>query len=55
MKNRSFRGTEKNKLEAAKKTLREDVPHKKQLKILEFFGKLEFDSNWDYKKERQKT
>jgi hypothetical protein len=43
------------KLEAVKKALREQVLHKKQLEILEFFGKIEFDANWDYKTERQKA
>ena len=56
MKDKSFRLLKKQtKLEIIKKALREDVQNKKQLEILEFFGKIEFDSNWDYKTERQRT
>ena len=45
----------KNKPQAIKKITRDDTQHKKQLVILEFFGTLEFDPNWNYKAERQKA
>jgi hypothetical protein len=56
MKDKSFRLLEKQtKLEAIKKAFQEHAQRKKQLKILEFFGTIEFDLNWDYKTERQKA
>ncbi len=38
-----------------KLALRESVQRRKQLEVLDFFGTIEFEPNWDYKKERQKT
>jgi hypothetical protein len=56
MKDRTFRHVEKQtKLEAIKKASREHGQRKNQLKVLEFFGTIEFDLNWDYKAERQKA
>jgi hypothetical protein len=45
----------RTKREAVNEALLEYVQRKKQLEILEFFGTMEFDPNWDYKKERQKA
>jgi Arc/MetJ family transcription regulator len=45
----------RTKREAVNEALQEYVKRKKQLEILEFFGTVEFDPNWDYKKERQKA
>jgi hypothetical protein len=44
MKTKSLR-FDKNKLETTKKVLQENRQLKKQLEILEFFGKIEFDPN----------
>jgi hypothetical protein len=56
MKTKPLRIHEKqNKLKTVKKVARDDPQHQKQLMILEFFGAVEFDPNWDYKTERQKA
>jgi Arc/MetJ family transcription regulator len=34
--------------------LHEFIQHRKQMKILELFGKIEFDPKYDYKKQRRK-
>ncbi len=34
--------------------LNEYIQHRKQAKILDLFGKVEFDSNYDYKKQRRR-
>lgn len=55
MKAKSLRSHKKQtKLEAAKRTPQENMQHKKQLEILELFGTIEFEPNWDDKTERQK-
>jgi Arc/MetJ family transcription regulator len=36
------------------KALREYVQRRKQLKILELFGTIEYDPEYDYKQQRQK-
>ncbi|MEA2417043.1 MAG: hypothetical protein QOI58_3700 [Thermoanaerobaculia bacterium] len=34
--------------------LHEFIQHRKQMKILELFGKIDFDPKYDYKKQRRK-
>jgi hypothetical protein len=34
--------------------LEEFIQHRKQMKILELFGKIDFDPKYDYKKQRRK-
>ncbi|MEA2345282.1 MAG: hypothetical protein QOF63_3451 [Thermoanaerobaculia bacterium] len=34
--------------------LHEFIQHRKQMKMLELFGKIEFDPKYDYKKQRRK-
>ena len=45
-------GTEKTVVEEA---LREYVHRRNQLKILDLFGTVDYESNYDYKKQRQQT
>jgi Arc/MetJ family transcription regulator len=47
------RSGKRTKREAVNDALAEYVQRRKQLEILEFFGTMEFESDWDYKKERQ--
>lgn len=35
--------------------LREYIQHRKQLKITNLFGKIEFEPEYDYKKQRRRT
>jgi Arc/MetJ family transcription regulator len=44
----------KTKREAVNAALAEFVSRRKQRRILELFGKLEWDPRFDYKKERQR-
>ena len=45
----------KYKTEAVNAALKEYVQRHKQEKIIELFGKLEYDADYDYKKMRKKT
>ena len=47
-------GRHKTKKEAVSAALEEYVRRRKQLEILEAFGKFEFDPSYDYKAERRK-
>ncbi len=47
-------GHHKTKKEAVMTALREYIARKKQLKIMNLFGTIDFDRNYDYKKARQK-
>jgi Arc/MetJ family transcription regulator len=47
-------GKHKTKKEAVSAALEEYVRRRKQLEILEAFGKFEFDPTYDYKAERRK-
>jgi len=47
-------GKHKTKKEAVSAALEEYVRRRKQLEILEAFGKFEFDPSYDYKAERRK-
>ena len=44
-----------SKKAAVNEVLRDFVQRKKQLGILELFGKIDFDSGYDYKAERRKS
>jgi Arc/MetJ family transcription regulator len=37
------------------RALEEFIQHRKQVKILELFGTVEFDPKYDYKKQRRKS
>jgi hypothetical protein len=45
-------GHHRTKKEAVMIALKEYIAHKKQLKILDLFGHVDFDKNYDYKKAR---
>lgn len=45
-------GHHKTKKEAVTAALKEYIAHKKQIEIIELFGKINFDKTYDYKKAR---
>jgi len=45
-------GDHKTKKEAVTVALQEYIQHRKQLKIIELFGEIHYDSDYDYKKLR---
>jgi Arc/MetJ family transcription regulator len=47
-------GNHKTKKEAVNAALKEYIERHKQLEILEFFGKLEYDESYDHKKLRSR-
>ena len=47
-------GKHKTKKEAVSAALEEYIRRRKQVRILEAFGKFEFDSGYDYKAERKR-
>lgn len=47
-------GHHKTKKEAVTIALKEYIAHKKQLKILEMFGRIDFDKDYNYKKARMR-
>ena len=47
-------GKHKTKKDAVNAALEEYVRRRKQLKILDLFGKIDFDPNYDYKAERHR-
>jgi len=47
-------GHHKTKKEAVTSALKEYVAHKKQLNVFKFFGSVEFDAKYDYKKARKR-
>jgi Arc/MetJ family transcription regulator len=47
-------GQHRTKKDAVMAALREYVQRRKQLRILELFGMVEFDPAYDYKRERRK-
>ena len=47
-------GHHKTKKEAVTTALKEYIAHKKQLEVLDLFGSIEFDINFDYKKARKR-
>jgi len=48
-------GADKTKKAAVTVALAEDVQRRKQLRILEAFGSIDFDPKYDYKAERRRT
>ena len=47
-------GSHKTKKEAVTVALTEYIARKKQAKIIDMFGKVEFDEKYDYKKSRKR-
>jgi Arc/MetJ family transcription regulator len=47
-------GHHKTKKEAVTTALKEYITHKKQAEIIGLFGKIEFDTKYDYKKARKR-
>jgi hypothetical protein len=47
-------GSHKTKKEAVTVALQEYIAHKKQLAIINSFGKIDFDRNYDYKAGRKR-
>lgn len=47
-------GKHKSKKDAVNAALEEYIAHRQQLKVIESFNKVEFDKNYDYKKQRNK-
>ncbi|MBI5417316.1 type II toxin-antitoxin system VapB family antitoxin [Candidatus Poribacteria bacterium] len=45
-------GNHRTKKEAVMTALKEYIAHKKQLKILDLFGQIDFNEGYDYKKAR---
>lgn len=48
-------GGHRTKKAAVTEALEEYIRHRKQARILELFGKVDFDSKYDYKKQRRKA
>jgi Arc/MetJ family transcription regulator len=47
-------GCHHTKKEAVTAALKEYIGHKKQLRIIDMFGQIEFDERYDYKKARKR-
>jgi len=47
-------GHHKSKKDAVTAALKEYINHKKQLEIVDLFGTVDFDKNYDYKKARKR-
>ena len=47
-------GHHKSKKETVTTALQKYITHKKQLEILDLFGTIDFDRNYDYKKARKR-
>ena len=48
-------GGHRTKKATVTEALQEYIQHRKQAKILELFGTVEFDQKYDYKKQRRKS
>ncbi|HEX7154150.1 MAG TPA: type II toxin-antitoxin system VapB family antitoxin [Thermoanaerobaculia bacterium] len=48
-------GGHRTKKATVTEALQEYIQHRKQVKILDLFGKVEFDPKHDYKKQRRKA
>ena len=48
-------GGHKTKRAAVTEALREYIQHKKQLKVLDSFGRIHYDPRFDYKKQRKRS
>jgi Arc/MetJ family transcription regulator len=47
-------GGRRTKRATVTEALREYIQHRKQAKIVDLFGKIEFDRKYDYKKQRRR-
>ena len=47
-------GRHKTKKDTVTEALKEYIRHRKQLEVLELFGKIDYDTNYDYKKARDR-
>lgn len=47
-------GEHRTKKAAVTEALKEYVQHKKQIKILNLFGRMDYDPTYDYKKQRRR-
>ena len=47
-------GRHKTKKEAVNTALREYIAHQKQMKLLDLFGSIDFDKDYNYKKARKR-
>jgi len=47
-------GGRRTKKETVTEALREYIRRRKQLKVIELFGKVDFDPTYDYKKQRRR-
>ncbi|OGH57380.1 MAG: antitoxin [Candidatus Lindowbacteria bacterium RIFCSPLOWO2_12_FULL_62_27] len=48
-------GAHRTKKAAVTEALREYIQHKKQIKILNLFGQIDYDPSYDYKKQRRRA
>ena len=48
-------GKHKTKKEAVTQALTEYIQHREQLRILNLFGKIDYDDDYDYKAQRRKN
>lgn len=48
-------GGHRTKKDTVNEALREYIQRRRQAKVVELFGKIDFDSLYDYKKQRQRT
>jgi len=45
----------RTKKDTVNEALREYIQRRKQAKVIELFGKIDFDPSYDYKKQRRRT
>lgn len=48
-------GGHRTKKDTVNEALREYIQRRRQAKVVELFGKIDFDSSYDYKKQRRRT
>ncbi len=48
-------GGHRTKKDTVNEALREYVQRRRQVKVLELFGKMDYDATFDYKKQRRRT
>jgi Arc/MetJ family transcription regulator len=48
-------GGHRTKKDTVNEALREYIERRQQAKLVELFGKIEFDKSYDYKKQRRRT
>jgi hypothetical protein len=52
---RSTTGSSKRPAPSVTQALQEYIQRRRQSKILDLFGTIEFDAHWDYKKQRRRS